>query len=109
METDDVIRNALDVYKLPYAISKWYHAQLKLQTIEYQKSKAKAIILWYKELDEENQQKIRELLIDIYKWHIHHIPVKTKLNKYLYVAAIMLVPLKRCPYLESINVYDYLK
>ena len=96
--------NDIQFLGLPSMITSFYVNDLsKLSPRQYE-LKLKLMQTVWNTLDKTMQHDLRILFEQIYDWHVNHTDVtKTDFDMF---AAILCLPMVRCPYLESLNAYD---
>lgn len=111
-------RMSTNVLELPTDVFVWYEKHLVQHPIydkhlvqhpvEIVAAKRAAQKEVWSLLDRPAQKKLKTLFIEIQSWHVHHTPVQEELPRNLYFAAVVVIPMIRCPYLESLGAYDTL-
>lgn len=86
-------------------VLQFYTAEMCNMVDSLKEAKRSAIREMWPLLSIGDQDELRSVFSDIVHWHKTHRNVSTLLENRLFYAAGLLIPMARCPYLESIKVY----
>ena len=102
LEIDTILKKL----NLETKASKWYKKQLMDLAPELQTAKVQAMNEILSILVLSDQKILCTLFNEIYLWHTQHKDIQTDLPQNLYFACGILIPIVRCPYLETLHLYD---